>query len=371
MNRFRLAPLLLTAGLLVHTPVPGEDAPGDLETLISSGNDVPDPEPSPSTTDLASLRDTLLSGESERRRLADVLESIEEDLDAIDRRIDSGLMDLEPHREAWGTRISILHRVSGIPPGVVIAMPASLSFVHRSSVVAHALVTGIEGHIKDMTRHLDELSALGAIREERDWARLDTLGRLRAIEAELDTASKRVREILAPLTVERKPMIRTPETLTSFLHRLAAGSMAQASMDNILTSDIRTALMVTDIESRKGTLPYPVRGAPDGSRRLHVSTAPDEPVITPFDGIVLYSGSFAGHGPLLVIDHGDNYQTVLLGFDHSAVGTGEWLVAGQPVAVMAADDTEERTLYVEVRYKGIPEDAPDWLTAAFTEESNR
>lgn len=371
MNHFRLAPLLLLAGLLVHTPVQGEDTPDDLETLISTGSDVEAPEPSPSTTDLASLRDTLLSGESERRRLADVLESIEEDLDDIDRRIDIGLMDLEPHREAWGTRISVLHRVSGIPPGVVIAMPASLSFVHRSSVVAHTLVAGIEEHIHDMTRHLDGLSALGAIREETDSTRLDTLGSLRAIEAKLDTASRHVREILAPLTVERKPVIRTPETLTSFLYRLSARSMAQSSMNNILTSDIREALMVTDIESRKGTLPYPARGAPDGSRRLQIATAPDEPVITPFDGIVLYSGPFAGHGPLLVIDHGDSYQTVLVGFDHGMVGTGEWLVAGQPVAVMAADDTEERTLYVEVRYKGIPEDAPDWLTAAFTEESNR
>ncbi len=370
MNRIRLVPLLLSAGLLVHSSVAGEDTPGDLETLISTGSDVTASESAPSTTDLASLRDTLLSGEYERRRLAGVLESIEGDLDDIDRRIDIGLKGLEPHREAWGTRVSVLHRVSGIPPGVVIAMPASLSFVHRSSVVAHALVTGIEGHMKDMTRHLEGLKALDAIRQERNSARLDTLGRLRAIEAELDTASKRAREILAPLTVGQKPVIRGPETLTSFLHRLAAGSMAQASMNNVLTADIRTALMVTDIESRKGTLPYPARGTPDGSRRLQIATAPGEPVITPFDGIVLYSGAFAGHGPLLVIDHGDNRQTVLLGFDHSAVGTGEWLVAGQPVAVMAADDTEERTLYVEFRYKGIPEDAPDWLTMAFTEESN-
>ena len=371
MNRSCLAPLLLSAGLLVHTPVPGEDTPGDLETLISMGSDAPAPEPSPSKTDLASLRDTLLSGEAERRRLAGILESTYENLDDIDRRIDIGLKGLEPHREAWGTRVSVLHRVSGIPPGVVIGMPASLSFVHRSSVVAHTLVTGIEEHMKDMTRQLEELSALGTIREEMDLARLDTLGRLRTIETELDAARERVREILAPLTVERTPVFRTPATLTSFLYRLAAESMAQASTDNILTADIRSALMVTGIESRKGALPYPARGTPDGSRQLHIATAPEEPVITPFDGIVLYSGPFAGHGPLLVIDHGDSYQTVLVGFDHGMVGTGEWLVAGQPVAVMAADDTEERTLYVEVRYKGIPEDAPDWLTAAFTEESNR
>ncbi len=371
MSRFRLAPLLLSAGLLVHSPVPGENTPGDLETLISTGKDGPAAEPSPSTTDLASLRDTLLSGESERRRLADILESIEEGLDDIDRRIDVELMDLEPHRETWSTRISVLHRVSGIPPGVVIAMPASLSFVHRSSVVARALVTGIEEHIKDMTRRLEELSALGAIREDVDSARLDTLGSLHAIQEELDAASRRVREILAPLTVVRKPVIGIPETLTSFLYRIAAGSRTQGSTDNILTADIRAALMATDIESRKGTLPYPARGAPDGGRRVFIATAPDEPVISPFDGIVLYSGPFAGHGRLLVIDHGDNYRTILLGFERSTVETGEWLVAGQPVAVMATDDTEKRTLYVELRYKGIPEHAPDWLTATFTEESKR
>lgn len=257
MNSSCRAILLLSAGLLVHTPAPGAETPGDLETLISTGSDAPAQEPSPSTADLASLRDALLAGESERRHLADTLESAHQDLDDIDRRIETGLGSLEPHREAWGTRISVFHRMSGIPRGVVIAMPAPLSVVHRSSVVGHMIVTGIERHMKDMTRRLNELSALATIREGMVAARLDTLGRLRAVEADIDFASKRVREILAPLTVERKPAIETPATLTSYLHRLAAESMAQASIGNILTADFRTTLTVTDIESRKGTLPLP------------------------------------------------------------------------------------------------------------------
>ncbi|MDE0415831.1 MAG: peptidoglycan DD-metalloendopeptidase family protein [bacterium] len=371
MNRSCRAILLLAAGLLVHTPGTGAETPGELETLISTGSDAPAQEPSSSTADLASLRDALLADESERRRLADTLESTRKDLDDIDRRIETGLAGIEPHREAWGTRVSVLLRMSGIPRGVIIAMPAPLPVVHRSSIVARMLVTGIEMHMKDMTRRLDELSALASIREGMDATRLDTLGQLRAIEADIDSASERVREILAPLTVERKPAIETPVTLTSFLHRLAAESMAQASIGNILTADIRTALMVTDIESRKGALPYPAHGVSDGRHRLRIVTAPEEPVITPFDGVVLHSGPFNGSGPLLVIDHGDNYQTILLGFDQGTVGAGEWLVAGQPVAVMAADDTEERTLYVEIRHKGIPVDIPDWLTAAFSEESDQ
>ena len=286
------------------------------------GSDAPAQEPSPSTADLASLRDALLDGESERRRLADTLESTQENLDDIDRRIEIGLASIEPHRKAWGTRVSLFHRMSGIPRGVIIAMPAPLPVVHRSSVVAHMLVTGIEGHMKDMSRRLDELGALASIREGMEGTRLDTLGRLGAIEADIDSASERVREILAPLTVERKPAIETPATLTSYLHRLAAESMAQASLGDILTADIRTALMVTDIESRKGTLPYPARGVTDGRHRLRIATAPEEPVITPLDGVVLHSGPFNGSGPLLVIDHGDNYQTILLGFDHGTVGSG-------------------------------------------------
>ncbi len=368
MNRSCRILLLLTAGLLVHTPVAGDD---DLETLISTSGGVQAPDPAPSAKDLETLRMTLLSGESERRRLADILEATQADLDDVDHRINAGLKRLEPHRAAWGTRVSVLHRISGIPPGVVIAMPAPLSLVHRSSVVAHALMAGIEQHMKDMAGRFDELGALDTIRDGLESVRLDALGKLRAIKVETGTASERVREILAPLTVERKPVIETPATLTSFLYRLAAGSMTQASIDNTLTQDIRRALMVTGVESRKGALPYPARGMAEGRRRLQIATAPAEPVITPFDGVVLYSGSFAGEGPILVIDHGDNYQTVLLGFGHGAVGTGEWLVAGQPVGVMAADDTEERILYVEFRYKGIPVNAPDWLTADFIEESDQ
>ncbi len=362
MNRSCLTILLLLAGLLVHAPSPGDETPGDLEILISMGSDAPVPEPPPSMDDIASLRNTLLAGESERRRLAELLESAQEDVADTERRIETGRAGLAPHREAWSTRIGVLHMVSGIPRGVVIAMPAPLSDVHRSSIVAHMLVRGIEKHMKDMTRRLEELSTLGAIRNGRESARLDALARLRAIEADIDSASELVREILAPLETERKPAIERPATLSSFLHRLAAESRAQA--------DVGRPLMVTDIESHKGALPYPAHGIADGHHRLRITTAPEEPVITPLDGVVVHSGPFNGSGPLLVIDHGDNYQTILLGFDHDVVGAGQWLVAGQPVARMAADDTDKRTLYVEVRHNGVPVDIPDWLTVAFSEESD-
>ena len=362
MNPSCLTVLLLLAGFLVHAPSFGDEPRDDLETLLSVGNDGPVPEQSRSMDDLASLRDTLLAREFERRRLAELLKSLEINIAGAERRVRSGRAHLEPHHQALGARVSVLHRVSNIPRGVVMAMPAPLSDVHRSSIVAHVLVRGIEEHMKDMTRRLAELSTQGAVRDKMASDRRDALAELRAIEADIHSASERVREILEPVATKRKQAIEGPARLSSYLHRLAAQSMTQANVDR--------PLMMRDIESHKGSLPFPAHGVADGQLRLRIATAPEEPVITPHDGIVLHSGPVNGSGPLLVIDHGDNYQTVFLGLGHGDVRTGQWLLAGQPVASMATDDTDERTLYVELRHRGVPVDITGWFTATFNEESD-
>nr|WP_246753872.1 peptidoglycan DD-metalloendopeptidase family protein [Jiella flava] len=95
-------------------------------------------------------------------------------------------------------------------------------------------------------------------------------------------------------------------------------------------------------------------------------------VISPADGTVLYSGPFRSYGQLLILDAGDGYHIVLAGMERIDVASGQFVSAGEPVALMGARrlasvqvaefGAAEPTLYVEFRKDGKPVDPTPWWT---------
>ncbi|KQT87506.1 peptidoglycan DD-metalloendopeptidase family protein [Aurantimonas sp. Leaf443] len=95
-------------------------------------------------------------------------------------------------------------------------------------------------------------------------------------------------------------------------------------------------------------------------------------VTAPSDANVLYSGPFRSYGQLLILDAGDGYHVVLAGMNRIDVEVGQFVSAGEPVAVMGdrrlasvagADfDASEPALYVEFRKDGKPVDPSPWWT---------
>lgn len=131
--------------------------------------------------------------------------------------------------------------------------------------------------------------------------------------------------------------------------------------------------------SSKGLLPLPalgrrVRGygAPDGfggkTKGVSVETRADAQVTSPSDGWVVYSGAFRTYGQLLIINAGGGYHILLAGMRRIDVSLGQFVLAGEPVAVMGAADQANAqradkgrpVLYIEFRKGGQPIDPDPW-----------
>ncbi|HTH96530.1 MAG TPA: peptidoglycan DD-metalloendopeptidase family protein [Stellaceae bacterium] len=99
-------------------------------------------------------------------------------------------------------------------------------------------------------------------------------------------------------------------------------------------------------------------GAKDGfvtSHGLTVASHPGATVVSPFDGVVLFSGPFRGYGEILIIDHGGGYASLLARLGHEDVVVGQHVVAGEPVGTMA-DNNGSADFYMEVRHNNQPID---------------
>ncbi len=90
-------------------------------------------------------------------------------------------------------------------------------------------------------------------------------------------------------------------------------------------------------------------------------------ITAPADGWVVYSGPFRSYGQLLIINAGGGYHILLAGMSRIDVSLGQFVLAGEPIAVMgesgsgsSADDSSRPVLYVEFRKDGRPVDPGPW-----------
>jgi septal ring factor EnvC (AmiA/AmiB activator) len=106
------------------------------------------------------------------------------------------------------------------------------------------------------------------------------------------------------------------------------------------------------------------------SKGLYIETRTSSRVVSPADGWVVYAGPFRSYGQLLILNAGNGYHVVLAGMDRIDVEMGQFVLAGEPVAVMgtrriasagAVDmETSRPVLYVEFRKNGNAIDPSPW-----------
>ncbi len=83
-----------------------------------------------------------------------------------------------------------------------------------------------------------------------------------------------------------------------------------------------------------------------------------QPLFAPRAGRVIYNGELSTYGKVLMIDHGDDIRSVLLGRFSSALEKNAQVAAG---AVLGQMESDADSLYFEVRKKNVAQKTIHWL----------
>ena len=85
---------------------------------------------------------------------------------------------------------------------------------------------------------------------------------------------------------------------------------------------------------------------------------------------MVYAGPFRSYGQLLILNAGDGYHVLLAGMERISVDIGQFVLTGEPVAVMGSGASQtaatipmgssQPALYVEFRKDGTPVDPGPW-----------
>jgi septal ring factor EnvC (AmiA/AmiB activator) len=224
-----------------------------------------------------------------------------------------------------------------------------------------------------------------AARHEAMAAKLAAEAEIARKKAEAEAAKRNAAAEAAKLRTDADAAKREAEAAKR--EALAAKQKAEAQKVAALSDPNRITPALSFAEA-KGRLALPVSGtrirefgASDGAggaeKGIQLSTRPGAQVTAPCDGWVVYAGLFRSYGRLLIINGGGGYHVLLAGMEQITVELGQFVLAGEPVAVMAggaqsvpkAAQATAPVLYIEFRKDGNSIDPAPWWADSDNEKA--
>jgi murein hydrolase activator len=332
----------------------------------------------------------------------------QERIEALDDNEQTLKTSLEQRRALIAEVLAALQRIGRqTPPGLMLRAEDALQSV-RSAMILGAVLPEMRHQAEVLAADLTELVSLRKqIAEERGRLARDLFAlaeERHRLSLFVDERQKRLAVAEQALTDERQraaQLARQAENLNQLIVKLEQGldTASRAARAAARASENRKALTgrpdlaalkdpgrltpAVAFASAKGTLPLPVKGvrikefgAADGlggtEKGLSIAARPGGQITAPCDGWVVYAGAFRNYGQLLILNAGDGYHVLLAGMERISVDLGQFVVTGEPVAVMGggaqstvvkAGASSQPVLYVEFRKDGIPVDPGPWWAA--------
>jgi septal ring factor EnvC (AmiA/AmiB activator) len=367
-----------------------------------------------SAAEQARLAEEIAAVRGDRAKLTSALidtavrvRDVEEKLDASEQRLVSLGREEADIRESLDSRRDVLAQVLGglarlgrSPPPALLVRPDDALQSVRSAMLLGAVLPELKAETELLS---GELAGLERVRRETAQER-DALAELKGSLAE-------ERRRTAALIAERQHSLEAGEAALSSEQIRAAALAAEASNVRELLSRMETEISaarqaaqaaksaenkpnqgrlspgIAFIEA-KGMLPLPAGGAvlkqygtEDGyggaEKGVSFGTRVEAQVAAPSDGWVVYAGPFRSYGQLLIINAGGGYHILLAGMDKITVELGQFVLSGEPVAVMGHGPqlvssvslgTAQPILYVEFRKDGNSIDPTPWWATSESEK---
>jgi septal ring factor EnvC (AmiA/AmiB activator) len=298
--------------------------------------------------------------------------------------------------------IAALQRMGRQPPPALIVSPEDALRAVRTAITLGAVLPEMRGQTDALA---GDLAALLNVRKEivaqreRLTSELDLLGREQLrVSLLIDQRQKKQTNAEQALAGERQraaDLARQVDNIKDLIAKLETGlegaKRATRDADRGIANDathpelaalsdpgrLTPAVAFADM---RGHLHLPVNGArvrefggPDGlggtQKGLSIAGRPGGEITAPCDGWVVYAGRFRSYGQLLILNAGGGYHVLLAGMERISVDIGQFVLTGEPVAVMGSGSQaspagtpgpKQPVLYVEFRKDGAPIDPSPW-----------
>ncbi len=381
--------LLLLAVLIVAAPARAETA-GDtrealsntLSALRESGERKQQLEKKTAALEreLHRLQEHMVSLAQSTQNQEDALSSAEEKLDILETQRKGKTQALEKQKAELSAVISAIIKLRRFPPEAVIAMPGKLDEVLATARVLGVVTRAIGKEAESLKAQLRELEVLeDKIRRNRstlaakkvtlteEYARIVAEIRKRSqLQVALGLQEREERERMVQLTAKSRNLQELLDSLeqqgSNVWERRAAAGARKASRDSHSRGRSFAAAQGA-LRQPSGKIVNRYGNSRMGtafSKGIVFAMREKAGIVAPFDGEVVFAGTFRDYGHMIIIRHSHNYHSLLAGMEHVHCAPGQFLLEGEPIGAMGGHTGSNR-LYLELRKDGKPVDPQPWF----------
>jgi septal ring factor EnvC (AmiA/AmiB activator) len=363
--------------------------------------------------DRRKLNRALIDTAARLRAGEDRIAETETRLKPLDETERSIRQSLDGRRAVIAEVLAALQRIGRHPPPALMVRPEDALQSVRTAMLLGAVLPDMRVQAEALASDLMDLMRIrGEIAEEKNRLQRD----LNALDEErqrvarlIDERQKKQADTEQALESERQKagtLARQADSLKDLIGKMeqgldsatrAARAATRAAEEKARESRIDLAALkdpgrlapAMAFASARGNLPLPVNGvrirefgAPDSlggtEKGLTIASRTGAQVTAPCDGWVVYAGVFRNYGQVLILNAGGGYHVVLAGMERISVDVGQFVLTGEPVAVMGsglqvaatlASGSNQPVLYVEFRKDGTPVDPGPWWAASEGEKA--
>ena len=359
--------------------------------------------------DRRTLNQQLIDTAAHVRDVEANIEATQARLKPLDEREHIFQTSLDERRTVIVEILAALQRIGRQPPPALMVRPEDALQAVRTAIMLGAVVPEMRTQADALAGDLAELLRLRKnIDAENDKLSRDftTLAheqlRLNMLIDERQQKQTAVEQTLDAQRQHATDLAHQVENLKDLIAKLEQGLDATTRQTRLNARAIEEDATRPDLAALKdpgrltpavafaanrGHLRLPVNGsrirefgASDGAggtqKGLSIVTHSGAEITAPCDGWVVYAGPFRSYGQLLILNAGGGYHVLLAGMERISVDLGQFVLTGEPVAIMGAvlgggpqvstavaTGAKQPVLYVEFRKDGTPIDPSPWWAA--------
>jgi septal ring factor EnvC (AmiA/AmiB activator) len=354
------------------------------------------------SADRAALNQQLIDTAAHVRDVEASIDATQARLKPLDEREQEFRTSLDERRSVIVEILAALQRIGRQPPPALLVKPEDALQAVRTAIMLGAVVpemraeadalagdlaellrvrkdidaekTRLAGDLAVQAREQLRLNMLIDERQQKQASAEQSLDVQKQQASDLSQKVDNLKDLIAKLEQNLDPAAR-------LTHEQARSIEEDATRPDLaaLKDPGRMAPAVAFAATR-GHLRLPVNGvrirdfgASDGvggtQKGLSLATHAGADITAPCDGWVVYAGPFRSYGQLLILNAGGGYHVLLAGMERISVDLGQFVLTGEPVAVMGggsqvssaiATGAKQPVLYVEFRKDGTPIDPSPW-----------
>lgn len=326
--------------------------------------------------DLSSIKSDLVQTAGKVQKNEKNLQKLELQMAELKKRKLEMTSDLEGDRQSLSSLIIALERIRRLPPETLIARPGAPRETAQAATALGAILPELNRRAEELRQKLEELNAVeeeladSQIEQKAAFEKLKT--EKTKMDALMSSRSKTYAQTKSDIKAQQQAVAsasKEAEDFEDLIRKIEEKNRELAKRQSSKPSKGKEKKV--DEQKLAATLPslgaaqLPVSGIVRtrygeddeigaSSQGVRIDARSGAVVVAPMGGVVRYAGPFKSYGNIILLEHKNNYHSLIAGLGRIDTVVGQSVDSGEPVGTLGTQSGIRPSLYYELRLNGEP-----------------